>query len=170
MRKLASIKIYKDVVLSMIDGLTYKRVDGALAGESDQVKNAISSESDNSHLDAYLLRGRLEVRNAKIRQRLAFCLERDTEELSATNVLDLDDESFDYTLFVPEYFDKSRLQVLTAKINNYLVQGSLYDWYATQNLKGDVSADALEDMETEIVCMLRASFIKRPLQPFGPQK
>ena len=169
MRKSAIIIIYKKAVLADIDAQTFKRVDGILAGESEQVKNALSSDSAE-HLDEHILHGHMEVRDANIRKRLTFCLEKDTEELSVTNLLDMDIPTFYYKLSVPEIFDKQRLKILAKKMHNYMVQGTLHDWYATQNMQGNVSAAELEDMESEIVCMLRASFVKRPLQPFGPQK
>jgi hypothetical protein len=83
--------------------------------------------------------------------------------------LEIDVPTFEYKLSVPDIFDKQRLKILARKIHNYIVQGTLHDWYSTQNMKGNVSAAELEDMESEIICMLRSSFVKRPLQPFGPQ-
>ena len=168
MRKSAVIKIYKKVVLADIDAQTFKRVDGILAGESEQVKNALSSASEE-HLDEHILHGHMEVRDANIRKRLAFCLDKDEDELSVTNLLDIDVPTFEYNITVPEVFDKQRLKILAKKIHNYMVQGTLHDWYATQNMQGNVSAAELEDMESEIVCLLRSSFVKRPLQPFGPR-
>ena len=167
--KQATITIYKLTVLADIDAQTFKRVDGVLAGESDQVKNALSSDSEE-HLDKHILHGHMETRDANIRKRLAFCLNNDEEEkLSVSNLLEIDVPTFEYKLSVPDIFDKQRLKILAKKIHNYIVQGTLHDWYATQNMKGNVSADEIEDMESEIICMLRSSFVKRPLQPFGPQ-
>lgn len=168
MSKPATITIYKKAVLADIDAQTFKRVDGVLAGESDQVKNALSSDS-TEHLDEHILHGHMENRDADIRKRLAFCLDFYGEDLSVSNLLEIDVPTFEYKLSVPEIFDKQRLKILARKIHNYIVQGTLHDWYATQNMKGNVSAAELEDMESEIICMLRSSFVRRPLQPFGPQ-
>lgn len=168
MRKPATIIIYKKAVLADIDAQTFKRIDGILAGESEQVKNALSSDSAEQ-LDEHILHGHMEVRDANIRKRLIFCLEKDLEELSVTNLLEIEEPTFEYRLSVPGSFDKQRLKILARKMHNYMVYGTLHDWYATQNMKGNVSAEELEDMEAEIVGMLRASFVKRPLQPFGPR-
>ena len=111
----------------------------------------------------------MEKRDANIRRRLTFCLVSDDEDLTASNLLEVDKPTFVYNLAVPDTFDKQRLQSLAKKMHNYMVQGSLYDWYATQNMKGTVTATELEDMESEIVSMLRPSCVKRPLQPFGPR-
>lgn len=168
MSKPATITIYKKAVLADIDAQTFKRIDGVLAGESEQVKNALSSDS-TEHLDEHILHGHMETRDANIRKRLTFCLDFHDEDLSVNNLMEIYIPTFVYNLTVPEVFDKQRLKILAKKIHNYLVQGTLHDWYATQNMKGNVSQAELEDMEAEIVCMLRSSFVRRPLQPFGPQ-
>ena len=169
MSKAANITIYKKAILADIDAQTFKRVDGILASESDQVKNAVSSDSEEQ-LDMHILHRHIETRDAAIRKRLAFCLTSEDDELSVTNLLDIDVPTFDYKLMVPDTCDKQRLKVIAQQIHNYIVQGALYDWYATQNMKGNVSAAELEEMETSIVCMLRSSYVKRPLQPFGPRQ
>lgn len=168
MSKLATITLYKTLVLASIDAQTFKRVDGVLSAESDQMKNALSSDSEEN-LDKHILHEHMEKRDANLRRRLTFCLVPDDEELSVSNLLEVDTSTFEYILSVPDTFDKQRLQSLAKKMHNYMVQGSLYDWYATQNMKGNVSATELEDLEREIVSMLRPSCVKRPLQPFGPR-
>jgi hypothetical protein len=168
MSKPAKITIYKKAVLASIDAQTFKRVDGVLSAESDQMKNALSSDSEEN-LDKHILHEHMENRDANLRRRLTFCLVPDNENLSVSNLLEVDTPTFVYDLSVPDTFDKQRLQSLAKKMHNYMVQGSLYDWYATQNMKGNVSATELEDLEREIVSMLRPSCVKRPLQPFGPR-
>lgn len=168
MSKPATITIYKKAVLASIDAQTFKRVDGVFSAESDQMKNALSSDSEEN-LDKHILHEHMEQRDANIRKRLAFCLVAEDEELSVNNLLEVEVPTFVYNLSVPDTFDKQRLQILAKKMHNYIVQGTLLDWYATQNMKGNVSAGELEDLEAEIVGMLRSSFVKRPLQPFGPR-
>jgi hypothetical protein len=111
----------------------------------------------------------MEKRDADIRKRLTFCLLSDDEDLTADNLLEVDVPTFVYNLSVPDSFDKQRLQGLAKRMHNYIVQGTLHDWYATQNMKGNVTAEELEDLENDIVYMLRSSYVKRPLQPFGPR-
>lgn len=168
MSKPATITIYKELVLASIDAQTFKRVDGVLSAESDQMKNALSSDSEE-HLDRHILHEYMEHRDANLRRRLAFCLLSDDDDMSVDNLLELDNPAFEYKLIVPDAYNKQRLQSLVKKMHNYIVQGSLYSWYATQNMKGNVSDTDLEDMENEIVSMLRPSSVKRPLQPFGPR-
>ena len=168
MSKPATITIYKKAVLASIDAQTFKRVDGVLSAESDQMKNALSSDSEEN-LDMHILHEHMEKRDADLRRRLTFCLVPDNEELSASNLPKVDTPTFVYNLTAPDTFDKQRLQSLAKKIHNYIVQGSLYDWYATQNMKGSVTATELEELESKIASMLRPSSVKRPLQPFGPR-
>lgn len=166
--KSAKITLYKSLLTSDIDVQTFKRVDGVLSSETDQVKNALSSDSDDQ-LDAQILMRLIETRDAEIRARLAFCLKQDQNEtISVTNEIDASDK-FEYDLVVPDTCDVQKIKAIAKKMHNYIVQGSLHDWYATQNLKGNVSAEELKDMEEEIACLLRPSFVKRPLQPFGPR-
>jgi hypothetical protein len=156
-------------VLAEIDAQTYKRVDGVLAGEAEQIKNALSSDSEEV-LDMNILHRHMEIRDAKLRNRLAFCLTMDDEEsLSVDNILEKDKESFDYLLNVPDTFTRAKATSVAKMIHNYLVQGSIHDWFAIQNMKGNKSAEELDEMESAIVCMFRSSFVKRPLQPFGPK-
>lgn len=166
--KKATITIHKKAVLAAIDALTFKRVDGVLSAESDQLKNALSSDSEE-HLDMHLLHEHMETRDARIRKRLAFCLERDDDDLTASNLLDMEEPTFDYILSVPDAVDRQRLKVIAKKIHDYMVQGVLHDWYAVQNMAGSRSASELEEMEDAVAAMLRPSFVQRPLQPFGPR-
>ena len=168
MSKPATINIYKQAILAEIDAQTFKRIDGVLAAESDQVKNAVSSDSEEQ-LDKHILHRHMENRDSTVRKKLTFCLVNEEDDLSVTNLLEMDSPIFEYKLNVPDTCDKQRLKVIAKKIHNYIVQGSLHDWYATQNMKGNVSAAELDDLLTEIVCMLRSSYVKRPLQPFGPR-
>lgn len=166
--KTATINIYKALVLADIDAQTFKRVDGVLSAESEQVKNAVSSDSEEQ-LDKNILHRYMETRDAAIRNKIAFALDDDDDDLTVSNELEKDKASFDYKLQVPDTFNKQRLSALAKIIHSYLVQGSLYDWYSNQNMKGNISVDELEDMEKSLVCSLRCGFTKKPLQPFGPR-
>lgn len=166
--KKATITIHKEAVLADIDALTFKRADGVLSAESEQLKNALSSDSEEG-LDSHILHEMMETRDARVRKKLAFCLEADNEDLNVSNLLEMDQPAFEYKVSVPDNMDKQRLRIVAKNIHNYMVQGVLYDWYATQNMKGNVGPSELEDMENAVVYMLRPSTVKRPLQPFGPQ-
>ena len=168
MTKTATVTLHKQAILAEIDALTYKRADGVLSKESEQLKNALSSDSSED-LDKHILYRCMDTRDANLRGRLAFCLrDTDIDSMSVSNILDTDTK-YEFALNVPEKFTGERLKALARKMHEYIMHGTLCDWYATQNMKGNVSETDLEAMETEIVCMLRSSYVKRPLQPFGPK-
>lgn len=165
--KRATITITKQSVLSDIDSITYKKVDGVLSGEGVQLKNAVSSDSEDSN-DNYLLQRYMEGRDACLRGKLAFCLvPEENESLEVTNDIE-EDESFVFRLNVPDYFNRDIVKSLTKKIHRYFVDATLFDWYGKQGMDSGMSADDIEEQLTDIAVSLRKPFVKRPLQPFGP--
>ena len=166
-----TIEIIKYEVLYDIDANTYKRMESNLAGQPDRVQNALSSDS-KEELDKSLLYRYMQTRDAKLRKKLTFCLDKEelTEGLVVTNRLKLDEPSFVYNLNVAEDFSAASADVLASMMHRYIVDGTIFDWYAYQHMESNVSADQLEDMERKIPGLLRKSFASRPLQPFGPAK
>lgn len=167
--KTASIKILKANVIKNIEALTYKRVDGVMSAQEAAVKNALATDVEED-LDRVLVSRFIEARDAELRSKLAFCIiNDDEEELSATNDI-LDDDSFDFRLKVSDRFNKDRLKALTQKIHQYYVEGATYDWYSRQGIDYSVGEGDLEKQLTSIAISLRETFVKKPLQPFGPAK
>lgn len=165
--KKATITITKQLVLSDIDSITFKKVDGVLSGEGVQLKNAVSSDSEEA-LDRHLLHRYMEGRDSYLRGKLAFCLVPDEEEsLDMSNAV-AQDESFVFRLNVPDYFNRDIVKALTGKIHKYFVDATLFDWYAKQGMDSGISANDIEEQLTDIAVSLRKPFVKRPLQPFGP--
>lgn len=166
--KTATITINKSYVLYDVDALTYKRADGVMSDQSDRLKNAISSDSEEE-LDRVMLYRYMDDKDANIKRKLAFCLvkgERDT--LSASNAPSMDKPAYVYTLNVPDTWDAEMVAALSTRIHQYIVDGTAYDWYSRQGLEFSVSASELEDRLTKIAASLRKPFVSRPLQPFGP--
>ena len=165
-----TITIYKKDVLEDIDALTYKRVESTMAGQPERVQNSVSSDS-KEELDKYLLHRYMQTRDAMLRKKLAFCLVKDTStEINVSSRLKIDEPAFIYKLTVPEGFDADAASVLASMMHRYLVDGSIYDWYAYQHMDCHVTVDQLDDMERNISRSLRKSYVARPLQPFGPAK
>lgn len=166
--KRVTITINKQRVLECIDALTFKRVDGVMADQAEQVRNALSSDSTES-LDKSLLHNYMEGRDAELRARLAFCLvSEDDECLSFSNDSLSEELSFVYELNAPDHYNKDTLKALTQKIHKYFIDGVAYDWYSRQGIAHSVGAVELDAMLTDIVVSLRKPFVRRPLQPFGP--
>lgn len=167
--KRISISIIKAYVLHDIDSITYKRVDGVMSAESDSVRNALSSDSEEP-LDECLLQRYMEGRDAQLRAKLSFCIARDKDEdLNVTNAPLRDEESFDFVLDAPDHFGKDTVKALAQKIHKYFVDGCAYDWYTRQGVEYSVGYEELDQMLSEIAVSLRKPFVKRPLQPFGPR-
>lgn len=102
----------------------------------------------------------LQERDAKVRDLLAFCL--------ADN--DDSDTSLVYEVELGEGVKGATKASFKVVLRKYLTEGVLYDWYTKQGITTDITLLGLEELETKLVCMVRQGFIKRPLQPFGPQK
>lgn len=165
--KKATITITKQLVLSDIDAVTFKKVDGVLSGEGVQLKNAVSSDSEEG-LDRHLLQRYMEGRDGYLRGKLAFCLiPEEAESLDVSNDVE-EGDAFVFRLNVPDYFSRDIVKSLTKKIHKYFVDATLFDWYGKQGLDSGMSANDIEEQMTDIAVSLRKPFVKRPLQPFGP--
>ena len=166
----ATIELIKQRILDDVDAMTFKRMESTMAGQPDSVQNSLSSDSHDD-LDKGLLHRYMQTRDAQLRRKLAFCLVKEqAEEIKASNRLKTDEPSFTYHINVPEGFDSNAADVLADLMHRYIVDGSVYDWYAYQHMECFISADRLKDMENEVSRQLRRSYVARPLQPFGPQK
>lgn len=166
----ATIELIKQRILDDIDAMTYKRMESTMAGQPESVQNSLSSDS-HEDLDKGLLHRYMQTRDSYLRRKLAFCLVKEqTEEIKATNRLKTDEPSFTYVITVPEGFDGNAADVLADLMHRYIVDGSIFDWYAYQHLECFITAAQLKDMENEVSRQLRKSYVSRPLQPFGPQK
>ena len=54
-------------------------------------------------------------------------------------------------------------------MHEYLVRGTLYDWYTSIGMKAQDDEYTLQDLEDDVAGAFRGnSWINRPLQPFGP--
>ena len=168
--KRVNITIKKDRILSAIDALTYKRVDGILSDQSAQTKNALSSDSEEG-LDKSLLHHFMEGRDAALRARLAYCIvPEENESLDVSNDSLSNEDAFSFVLNAPDYFNRDVTKALVQKMHRYYVDGTAYDWYMRQGIEYSVSATELEDLISDIAASFRSPFVRRPLQPFGPVK
>ena len=166
----AIIDLIKQRILDDIDAMTYKRMESTMAGQPESVQNSLSSDSHDD-LDKGLLHRFMQSRDAQLRRKLAFCLvKKQSDEIRATNKLKTDEPSFKYHINVPDGFDCDAADVLADLMHRYIVDGSIFDWYAYQHMECFITAEMLKDMECEVSRQLRKSYVSRPLQPFGPQK
>jgi hypothetical protein len=108
--------------------------------------------------DEGVLSRTLEERDARLREFLVFCLDPTASA----------DDSLDYN-FLDSEVSGAIAASLKVLLRKYLTVGVLFDWYTKHGIASSITIENIEDMENNIVCMIRQGFVKKPLQPFGPQ-
>lgn len=166
--KPAKIIIYKAEVDRDIDAGTFKRTDAALEGAPDRQQNAVASDAAEE-LDGSLIARYRDRRDAIIRKRLKYCLKKEPHEvLVADNILNLD-PAYIYELMVSDSVTLSDVESAGKRIHEYIVRGTLYDWYLGAGLQPTDTLDTLQELEDAVAASLRGrSWGHRPMQPFGP--
>lgn len=165
--KTRRIILHKDQVLYDIEGLAYKLTEAtALEGKA---KNTLAADH-NETLDGRLLSRMMDVRNAQLRKRLRFALVATTQEVTCDNPASNKEYVFDVSL--NDKFDDNMLEVVKTQMHEYMVRGALLDWYKRLGVQNTaVDAGEMLELEESIVATLRTpSYMKAPLQPFGPRK
>lgn len=165
--KTREIILHKDQLLYDVEGLAYKYAEAnALEGKA---KNTLAADH-NETLDGRLLSRMIDSRDAQLRKRLRFALIPTTVD-AVNNKLE-ERKELVYTLSVADKFDDNLLDVVKVQMHEYVVRGALLDWYKRLGIQ-TIAVDAGEVLEIEesIVSSLRTpSYMKAPLQPFGPRK
>lgn len=159
-----SVTINTDRLYKEIDAITFKRVDASMVEQPDRSQNAVSSDREES-LDKGVMNCYIQDREATLRLRLAFCLKVE-ETSSVDNSIK---SSYSYTLLVPDAFPDVVAAGIVEKMHQYILRGTLHDWYTGQGISSPYSEDGLGEMLKSIVGVLRSGSVKRPLQPFGPR-
>lgn len=132
--------------------------------QPDRSQNAVSSDREEG-LDKGVMNCYIQNREATLRLRLAFCLKVE-ETPSVDNSIK---SSYSYTLLVPDAFPDVVAAGIVEKMHQYILRGTLHDWYTGQGISSPYSEDGLGEMLKSIVGVLRSGSVKRPLQPFGPR-
>lgn len=159
-----SVTINTDRLYKEIDAITFKRVDASMVEQPDRSQNAVSSDREEG-LDKGVMNCYIQNREATLRLRLAFCLKVE-ETPSVDNSIK---SSYSYTLLVPDAFPDVVAAGIVEKMHQYILRGTLHDWYTGQGISSPYSEDGLGEMLKSIVGVLRSGSVKRPLQPFGPR-
>jgi hypothetical protein len=166
--KRARIIIYKAEVDHDIDAGTFKRTDAALDGSSDRQQNAVASDAAED-LDGSLIARYRDRRDARIRERLKYALKKDPNEVMEYRNILKADPAYVYELVVSDSVTADDIESAGTRIHEYIVRGTLYDWYLGAGLQPTDSADSLQALEDAIAASLRGrSWGHRPMQPFGP--
>lgn len=175
MSRIITIHLSKKEIDYDIDARTYKRNDATpdLANDresSERIANAVSSDTSED-LDGSIIVRYRDLRDAMLRKYLKFCLVKPcTEDCHFSNVPDLDRE-YKYVLNVPDEMTNSDIQSICARMHEYIVRGTLYDWYTGMGMKATDDEFAIDELADDLAGDLRGnSWVNRPLQPFGPAK
>lgn len=160
------IILHKNQLLYDIEGLAYKYTEAA--GLEPKPKNVVAADH-NEELDGRLLHRKMDLRDAKLRMSLRFCLKSVDQEWSCDDP-DTADE-YVYNVSVQDTFDGNVLPAIKTLMHEYIVKGTLYDWYTKMGIQTTaVTLDEVEKLEEQAVSMLRGrSYLKAPMQPFGPR-
>lgn len=167
-KKIRTITIYKAKVFNDIELHTYKHVD-ASDSPNPQSRNAIQADKSEA-MDGNIIARNVEFRNAQLRKRLQKVLTEENVE-SANDTLAPSEETYVYSLNLPESFADSTLRALAEYFHRFLVWGALYDWYDMLGVdrQAENYGAKVAQIEEDINGALRGpSITKRPLQPFGP--
>lgn len=159
-----SVTINTDRLYKEIDAITFKRVDASMVEQPDRSQNAVSSDREEG-LDKGVMNCYIQNREATLRLRLAFCLKAD-DTASVSNEIRT---SYEYTLVVPDTMPGVVAEGLVEKMHQYILRGTLHDWYTGHGVASPFSEEGLEYDLKGIVGVLRSGSVRRPLQPFGPR-
>ena len=165
--KTRKIILHKNEVLYDIEGLAYKYTESL--GLEGKAKNTVAADH-NDTLDGRLLSRMMDMRDAQLRKRVRFALAPTNKEVSCDNPAD--NAEYVYDLSVADKFDDNMLDVIKVQMHEYLVRGALLDWYKKIGVQSiAVDAGEVAELEESIVSSLRTpSYMKAPMQPFGPRK
>ena len=167
--KRATITLYKAIIDKKIDSMTGKRVDASLDQASDRSQNAVASDA-TERLDGRLITQYRDLRDAELRRRLRFCLVKEDTggELRVDNVV-VATPAYIYKLNVQDDFTADDLTAMSRMMEDYIIRGTLHDWYSGTGLNPSDNTDALDELADDIASSLRGKhYGRRPIQPFGP--
>lgn len=164
--KTRRIILHKDQLLYDVEALAHKFSEATgLEGKS---KNIVAADH-NIILDKRMLERMMDARHTQICKRLRFAIKAKEQAVSCNNPSDV--EEYIYDLALNDAFNDNMLDVVKTSMHEYIVRGVLHDWYKRLGIQTtSVDSAELEDLERSITATLRTpSYLKVPLQPFGPK-
>ena len=166
--KIMTIRILKHKIDEDVDHRTFKRMEVSLQGTSETTKDAASSDTEEDH-DAVIVTRYRDYRDAKIRSRLIKYITNEIPSEEFVNALRSPRPEYVYTFSMPDNTRTELMGVVKDMIHEYIVRGTIYDWYKYAGLQPSDTESSLEELENDILRQLRGRpDTTRPLQPFGP--
>lgn len=157
--KLRRIRLGREGIFRDIDCLTFKLAETVVA--EPEARDKVASDSEDS-LDGALITSFMDARAAQLRKRLAFCLECECT-VSVDDGSDLEPD-YEFRFRLPAAFKDSNLKVAAKKMHDYLVKGSVLDWYTqTGTGYGAALIGEVVELESQIVDIFRVpGFVSHP--------
>lgn len=158
------IVLRSENITKAINRLTYKLADTAIEGLA---KDSVSSDSEDN-LDGAIISELLSARVAVLRKRLTFCLKEET-------IIEIDNDNisqaeyvFDFIL--PGKFKDNELRNAGMLMHEYLVRGTLMDWYNKIGVAfGQSMVYEVTELESKVVDIFRKpGFVKHPTMFYQP--
>lgn len=166
--RLFTIRLLKTKIDEDIDHRTFKRMEVSLQGTPEVSKDAAASDTEEDH-DAVIVTRYRDYRDAKLRKRLVRYLTNGIPSSEFADILRSPRPEYVYTFSLPDDTRTELMAALKDMMHEYIVRGTIYDWYKYAGLQPTDSEASLEDMENDILNSLRGKPVTtRPLQPFGP--
>lgn len=171
-----TLRLLKEKIDHRIDAYTDKRND-ATSGYSEvleaneRVGNAVSSDTSEDN-DGFIITVYRDRRDAQLRRALRYCLVE--EEIYDGMVIDSFGDSgkwYIYKLSLPAdaKYTVSDLTAASNLMEDYIVRGTLYDWYLNVGMQPTDTPDSLDALLDDAASQFRGKpYGRRPLQPFGP--
>jgi hypothetical protein len=164
--KTKTIILHKNEIHYDCEAHAYKLMD--VIGTDIKIKNAVAADSGDV-LDGRMLSRYTDLRDAEVRKALAFCL----EDRSIDTIDDRPSTcpSYSYVVNVSDEFKDAALLAIRTHLHEYLVRGTLHDWYKGCGIgQNPIDPQEVESLLEKAVADLRGkSWMKAPMQPFGPR-
>ena len=163
------VRLSKTLLDNDIDARSYKRMEASLQSLNETGKDAVASDTEEDH-DAQIITRYRDHRDSKIRKRLIRYLVTEVPSHDFTNRPKSPFPEYLYVFRVPDDFRTEIMEAIKDDLHEYIIRGTLYDWYKYAGIPPLDTEQSLEEMEDDILNSLRGrpDVSARPLQPFGP--
>lgn len=166
--KILTVRLNKAVIDNDIDQRTYKRTEASLQTMPEVSRDAAASDTTEGHDGAIVTRYR-DLRDARLRKRLIRYITNELETTEFTNLPRTENPEYVYLFSVNDNFRTELMAAIKDHMHEYIVRGTIYDWFKHAGLSTADTDKSLEEMENEILNAFRGKpCATRPLQPFGP--
>lgn len=162
--KKRTITLHRNQICKDIDLLSYKLGETALEGA---VRDSVASDSADA-LDGAVISRLLDDRAMTLRKRLAFCIEEEEVE-TIDNTPDIDSD-YEFKFRLPKKFKDSNMAVAMRLMHDYLVRGTLMDWYNKIGTSYGVGmVQEVTELESKILDIFRVpGIVSHPFMVYYP--